>query len=79
MCRGGPNLCHLFFVDDSFIFCKASLAECDTLQKVLQVYEKASGQQLNREKTSHFFSDNTPTTIKEDIKGRFWSTSDQTA
>ena len=71
LCRGGPNLSHLFFADDSLIFCKSSLVECDALQKVLQVYEKASGQQLNRAKTSLFFSSNTPTTIKEDIKGRF--------
>ena len=35
------------------------------------MYEKASGQQLNRAKTSLFFSSNTPTTIKEEIKGRF--------
>ena len=31
VCQGGPNLSHLFFVDDSLIFCKASLAECDVL------------------------------------------------
>ncbi|KAK9984473.1 hypothetical protein SO802_033998 [Lithocarpus litseifolius] len=71
MCRGGPILSHLFFADDNLIFCKASLEECNALQKVLRVYEEASGQQLNREKTSLFFSSNTPTTIKEEIKGRF--------
>ena len=67
----GSHLSHLFFVDDSLIFCKASLEECDALQKVLRVYEEASGQQLNKVKTSLFFSSNTPTTIKEEIKGRF--------
>lgn len=71
MRRGAPILSHLFFVDDNLIFCKASLEECDALQKVLQVYEKASGQQLNRAKTSLFFSSNTLTTIKEEIKERF--------
>ena len=43
MCRGGPKLSHLFFADDSLIFCKASLAECDSMQKVLGVYERGSG------------------------------------
>ena len=71
VCREGPILSHLFFADDSLIFCKASLDECDALQKALRVYEEASGQELNRAKTSIFFSSNTPTTIKEEIKGRF--------
>ena len=33
--------------------------------------EDASGQQLNRAKTSLFFSNNTPRLIEEDIKNRF--------
>ena len=52
ICRSAPKLSHLFFADDSLIFCKASLQECDSLQRILQVYEKASNQQLNRAKTS---------------------------
>ena len=60
ICRGSPRLSHLFFADDSLIFCKAMLKECDELQRLLTVYEKASGQQLNRAKTSLFFSGNTP-------------------
>lgn len=35
--RGGPKLSHLFFADDSLIFCKASMEECNELQKILQV------------------------------------------
>lgn len=45
--RGGPKLSHLFFADDSLIFCTASIEECNALQKILRVYEDASGQQLN--------------------------------
>ena len=71
VCRGGPKLSHLFFADDSLIFCKASLADCDALQRILKVYEQASGQQLNRAKTSLFFSSNTPSGIQEEIKQRF--------
>ena len=29
--RGGPRLSHLFFADDSLIFCKASIEECSAL------------------------------------------------
>ena len=71
MCRRGPSLSHLFFADDSLIFCKATLRECDALQKILKVYELAPGQQLNRAKTSLFFSGNTPKEIRDEIKLRF--------
>ena len=71
VCRGGPFLSHLFFADDSLIFCRASLEDCDELQRVLEVYERASGQQLNRAKTSLFFSKNTPREIQGAIQSRF--------
>ena len=52
VCHRGPKISHLFFGDDSLIFCKASLEECDALQRVLRVYKGAFEQQLNRAKTS---------------------------
>ena len=71
VCRRGPKILHLFFTDDSLIFCRASLEECDSLQRIFQVYEAASGQQLNRTKTSLFFNSNTDTSVKEEIKNQF--------
>ena len=71
VCHRGPIISHLFFADDSLIFCKASLEERDALQRVLKVYECALGQQLNHTKTSLFFSRNTPMDIQEIIKERF--------
>ncbi|XP_075651545.1 uncharacterized protein LOC142622019 [Castanea sativa] len=67
----GPSISHLFFADDSLIFCIASLEECDSLQRILKVYEEALGQQMNRAKTSLFFSQNTRDGVKEEIKTRF--------
>ena len=66
ICRGCPKLSHLFFADDSLICCNATLKECDELQRLLKVYEKASGQQLNYTKTSLFFSSNTSRDVQEE-------------
>ena len=71
ICRSGPKLSHLFFANDNLIFCKAAIEECDTLQRILEVYENTSGQQLNWAKTSLFCSKNTSKEIQEEIKGRF--------
>ena len=71
ICRRGPRLSHLFFTDDSLIFCKATLEECDELQRLLEVYEKDYGQQLNHVKTSLFFSSNTSRDVQEEIKNWF--------
>ena len=71
VCCGGPQLSHLFSMDDSLIFCKATLANCEALQRILEIYERASGQQLNRAKTSLFFSSNTSHEVQEKIKQWF--------
>jgi hypothetical protein len=55
----GMRINHLFFADDSVLFCKATEQEWNYLRRVLGVYEAASGQRLNDDKTSIFFSRNT--------------------
>ena len=71
ICRGGPRISHLFFADNSIVFYKASTEECDALQRILCVYKNTTGQQLNRSKTSFFFSPNTSKMTKNEIKNRF--------
>jgi hypothetical protein len=63
----GPRLNHLFFEDDNLLFCKAPSSDWGRLSKLLEYYEKASGQLLNKEKTSIFFSRNTSQLDRECI------------
>ena len=41
--RGAPAITHLFFADDSLVFCKANTQEAGKLMKIFKVYEKATG------------------------------------
>ena len=56
LCRNGPRITHLFFADDSLLFSRARKKECQSLLEVLAKYERASRQQINRTKTTIFFS-----------------------
>ena len=71
VCKRSPHITHLFFADDSLLFCNATTADCDEIQRLLMVYERATGQQVNRQKTSLFFSPNTPAEIREKLRQRF--------
>jgi hypothetical protein len=64
---GGPRLNHLFFADDSLIYCKAHPEDWHALTKLLANYEVVSGQRLNRDKTSIFFSRNTSQEMRDTI------------
>ncbi|XP_040994374.1 uncharacterized protein LOC121240922 [Juglans microcarpa x Juglans regia] len=57
--RGGSRVNHLLFTDDCILFGRACVEEWKRLQELLLRYERASGQFLNKEKTSVFFSSNT--------------------
>ncbi|KAL5579373.1 hypothetical protein UlMin_011815 [Ulmus minor] len=56
---GCPSISHLFFADDSLIFCKAKLSEATHLKSCLNSYAKASGQLINFDKSAFSFSPNT--------------------
>ncbi|BFG14167.1 hypothetical protein CerSpe_004410 [Prunus speciosa] len=58
ICRNAPSIHHLLFVDDSFIFARASRDECSQVMKILRSYELASGQVVNLLKSSVVFSKN---------------------
>ena len=47
---------HLLFVDDSLIFINANGASATRLNEILQIYDEATGQRVNKEKSAIFFS-----------------------
>ena len=68
VCRGGPRISHLFFANDSIVFYRATVDEGRRILQVLEDYEVESGQKLNKDKTSLFFSKNTKREVQEQIK-----------
>ncbi|OMO67876.1 reverse transcriptase [Corchorus capsularis] len=65
--RHAPRISHLFFADDSLLFIRAQSSDCTTIIDVLHKFELASGQQINIEKSSVFFSSNTPENTRSSI------------
>ncbi|KAF5441794.1 hypothetical protein F2P56_036968, partial [Juglans regia] len=74
ICSGAPKLNHLPFVDDSLIFCTTDVDTNAKLQTLLNQYEVASRQQLNKEKTSIVFSANVDMGKRQTIMN-LWSSS----
>ena len=68
LCQYGPKISFLFFADDSLLFCRAQISDIQTIQEILDLYEHASGQHINKEKTTLFFSKSVPLEVKNDIK-----------
>uniref|UniRef100_A0A803PHU9 Reverse transcriptase domain-containing protein n=1 Tax=Cannabis sativa TaxID=3483 RepID=A0A803PHU9_CANSA len=62
--RHAPAISHLFFADDSLLFCTADRNSCLALQDVFKIYSKASGQAINFSKSSILFSPNTDSNIR---------------
>ena len=68
ICRKAPNLSQLLFADDSLLFCRATWEEVQAITEVLQTYAAASGQCINFEKSSVYFSTNTDGVQRERIR-----------
>ena len=56
LCKNGLKITHLFFADDSLLFCHARREDLQAIQNILSSFKHASGKKINREKTTLFFS-----------------------
>ena len=54
--RRSPPLTHILFVDDGLLFCRSNTEECQKILEILQTYKLSLGQQINKAKTTIFFS-----------------------
>lgn len=55
LCKNSPQISHIFFADDSVLFCHAEVKEIQVIQNIPDRHEQASSQQVNKEKTHLFF------------------------
>lgn len=58
ICNKAPVVTHMLFTDDNYVYYKANLQEADHVLKLLEIFEAASGQKVNLDKSSVFFSRN---------------------
>ncbi|CAN0907190.1 Transposon TX1 uncharacterized 149 kDa protein [Linum grandiflorum] len=65
--RKGPLLTHCLFADDTIIFGKASREEAEAITGIINEYGSMTGQQVNKDKSSIFFSANVPSDTRESI------------
>ncbi|KAL8092543.1 hypothetical protein AgCh_034709 [Apium graveolens] len=65
--RGAPAVSHMFFADDTYIYCQARDDSVSHVLNVLNTFELASGQRINVDKSSVFFSRNTANDVKQSI------------
>lgn len=66
----GPSIHHLLFADDTLFVCKAKVSQCETIQDILETYGRATGQIINKEKSSITFGAKIDDLTKDSIKGK---------
>ncbi|KAM6571899.1 hypothetical protein CsatA_015979 [Cannabis sativa] len=67
--NGATVISHMFFADDSYVYCRANNREASNILHLLQLFEIASGQQVNFSKSSVFFSTNVPNATRDRLCG----------
>jgi hypothetical protein len=68
--NSAPAVNHLLFADDSLLFVKASIEGANEVTGVLEAYCQASGQRVNMDKSSVFFSKRCPEEVRNAMKER---------
>ena len=54
MAKGALTVSHELFADDCYLFCRAKETEVHSIVKDLQIFQNASGQQVNLSKSLVF-------------------------
>lgn len=67
--KNAPPISHLFFADDSMVFCRANRTEAKHLMDIFAEYQRISGQKINLSKSEMVFSP----TIMQNVKDEFQS------
>jgi hypothetical protein len=62
-----PEITHLLFADDNLFFCRATKDEARTIKETIEVYQAASGQLVNMDKSELMFSKRVPVDNKTEI------------
>ncbi|KAE8719829.1 hypothetical protein F3Y22_tig00109925pilonHSYRG00012 [Hibiscus syriacus] len=71
LCSNIPALSHLFFADDLVLLAEASIEQCDVIQGILELFCKSSGQKINMQKTTIYYSKNVDLDLKNSINASF--------
>uniref|UniRef100_A0A803QFA4 RNase H type-1 domain-containing protein n=1 Tax=Cannabis sativa TaxID=3483 RepID=A0A803QFA4_CANSA len=67
LANGAPRVSHILFVDDNYLYCKATMDEATKVHQLLTIFEQLLGQQVNFGKSSIFYNDNTDLAISNRI------------
>lgn len=67
VCKNAPIISHLLFADGRFLFFKATTNEARTITHILKVYEEASRQMINFQKSKIYCSKNVANILKDGI------------
>ena len=68
----GLSISHIFFADDTLIFLKAESQICRNLMTIIDAYCSASGQMVNKSKSSVFFGGNVPESLSCNYGSYSW-------
>jgi hypothetical protein len=66
--HGAPEVTHLFFADDSLLFCRAKNEEITHIKNIIATYQNASGQLVNANKSEIMFSKHVSDDVKDSIQ-----------